>query len=179
MSDPQYGTQILRFVETALVDVNEEVDQFCVCKRVLGGSNSDSYLVKNRGLTLGHTAAFATFPDEKLEVYGVIQQSLKSVNNLNDLSEQNASDNLRFIPVATSGLLLVEQDTSLEPTVVTPLVAGDLLSITSEGKASKNNYGLDEDDRAKSQLVTINGTTPVVRSVVNYGKKHYALVYFP
>ena len=182
MSDPQYGTQILRFVETAQVAKDEEIEQFCACIDVRrgGAKKTNLPLIKTRGLPMDTLTVDFTLPSTKIEIYGVTQQSLGRVNSVDNPSEQNASENLRLVSVATSGLLLIEQDFRKGSNLYnSPLQSGDPLSVTSRGKASKNNYGSEAGESSYSRLVTINGATPVVRSVVDYGRKHYALVYFP
>ena len=187
MSDPQYGTQIVRFAETAQVADDEEIYQFRVCKRTGRGNpptivNSfTSSDVKNKdGSDLNNTDVQggrgpnqgSKNPKLYVEALGVTQQRLREVNNTDQPTEQNASDNLRLVPFATSGLLLIEQGDL-------PLRVGDPLSINYEGKADRTPAGSGGNvEDIKSVLVEINSTTPEVHSTVTYGKKHYALVYF-
>lgn len=77
-----------------------------------------------------------------------------------------ATDGTRMLSVATSGLLLVEGDGTLAANDV-----GTALEVISTGQAS-------DAGTAGSVAVTVNGTTPIIRDVIDIGGVQYALVSF-
>ena len=172
MSDPQYGTQTVRFVETAQVAATNEIDQFRVCQRVGDKNPTEIRTTISFPATNATQAPTTGLPTVKLKAIGVTQQRLRAVPTDTRLSEQNSGDNLRLVAVATSGNLLVEMD----KTSGSPLDVGDSLSVDTSGRASKAATATAGSPNA--MLVDINGTTPTVRSIVKLGPKQYALVSF-
>lgn len=77
-----------------------------------------------------------------------------------------ATDGTRMLSVATSGLLLVEGDGTLAANDV-----GTALEVISTGQAS-------DAGTVGSVAVTVNGTTPIIRDVIDIGGEQYALVSF-
>jgi hypothetical protein len=77
-----------------------------------------------------------------------------------------ATDGTRMLSVATSGLLLVEGDGTLAANDV-----GTALEVISTGQAS-------DAGTVGSTAVTVNGTTPIIRDVIDIGGEQYALVSF-
>lgn len=77
-----------------------------------------------------------------------------------------ATDETRMLSVATSGLLLVEGDGTLAANDI-----GTALEVIAGGLAS-------DAATAGSAAVTVNGTTPIIRDVLNIGGEQFALVSF-
>ena len=77
-----------------------------------------------------------------------------------------ATDETRMLSVATSGLLLVEGDGTLAANDI-----GTALEVVAGGLAS-------DAGTAGSAAVTVNGTTPIIRDVLNIGGEQFALVSF-
>jgi hypothetical protein len=77
-----------------------------------------------------------------------------------------ATDETRMLSVATSGLLLVEGDGTLAANDI-----GTALEVIAGGQAS-------DAATAGSTAVTVNGTTPIIRDVLDIGGVQYALVSF-
>jgi hypothetical protein len=77
-----------------------------------------------------------------------------------------ATDETRMLSVATAGLLLVESDGTLAANDI-----GTALEVVAGGLASDAGTG-------GSTAVTINGTTPTIRDVLNIGGVEFALVSF-
>jgi len=77
-----------------------------------------------------------------------------------------ATDETRMLSVATSGLLLVEGDGTLAANDI-----GTALEVIAGGLASDAGTG-------GSTAVTVNGTTPIIRDVLNIGGEQFALVSF-
>lgn len=77
-----------------------------------------------------------------------------------------ATDETRMLSVATSGLLLVEGDGTLAANDI-----GTALEVIAGGLAS-------DAGTVGSTAVTVNGTTPIIRDVLNIGGEQFALVSF-
>ena len=77
-----------------------------------------------------------------------------------------ATDETRMLSVATSGLLLVEADGTLAANDI-----GTALEVIAGGQAS-------DAATVGSAAVTVNGTTPIIRDVLDIGGVQYALVSF-
>jgi hypothetical protein len=77
-----------------------------------------------------------------------------------------ATDETRMLSVATSGLLLVEGDGTLAANDI-----GTALEVIAGGLAS-------DAATATSTAVTVNGTTPIIRDVLDIGGEQFALVSF-
>jgi hypothetical protein len=77
-----------------------------------------------------------------------------------------ATDETRMLSVATSGLLLVEGDGTLAANDI-----GTALEVIAGGLAS-------DAGTVGSTAVTVNGTTPIIRDVLDIGGEQFALVSF-
>lgn len=77
-----------------------------------------------------------------------------------------ATDESRLLTVATSGLLLVEGDGTLGANDI-----GTALEVLADGRAS-------DAATVGSTAVTVNGTTPIIRDILDVGGTQYALVSF-
>ena len=77
-----------------------------------------------------------------------------------------ATDETRMLSVATSGLLLVEGDGTLAANDI-----GTALEVVAGGLAS-------DAATVGSTAVTVNGTTPIIRDVLDIGGEQFALVSF-
>jgi CII-binding regulator of phage lambda lysogenization HflD len=141
---PQYGKQYIRFAETGLVADNLAIPQFRVVQ-VTGATDPVSI-----------TNVFAGVADAAQVGLGVLQQEF------NTTASDLGTDLLRLGTVATSGLLLIEQDAA------NALAAGDVLTIDAEGRASNA--------AATNYAPTFNGGTGIVRQVVTIGGGNFALV---
>lgn len=189
MSAPQYNPQQVRFVQNAQVESSESIEQFRVCYvKQVGGQHTDPVTITSvKQLSLVDIDVQAKNKPKKVfahednlvkDVFGVTQTSIEAIDSSNP-SEQIASDKNRMVPVATSGLLLVEMNTSHADA---PLSVGDTLSVDAEGRASKlgkkDNDTPSSDERVKSAPVKVYGTSPIVKEVVSMGDKSYVLVDF-
>ena len=141
---PQYSKQYIRFAETALVATNLAIPQFRVVQ-VTGSTDPASI-----------TNVFAGAADAAQKALGVLQQEF------NTTASGDGTDLLRLGTVATSGLLLIEQDGA------NALAAGDVLTIDAAGRASNA--------AATNYAPTFNGTSGTVRQVVTIGGGNFALV---
>jgi len=147
MASPVYGKQYVRFAETFLVAQGTAVNQFRVVELTgTPGSHPPLQVQQSNG---GASV-------------GVAQYTL----NDNEPSTGHATDEVRLLTVATSGLLLVEADGTLAANDL-----GTALEVLSDGRAS-------DAGTAGSTAVTVNGTTPIIRDVLSIGGLQYALVSF-
>jgi len=147
MATPVYGKQYIRFAETFQVAQGTAVNQFRVVELTSSPGSHPPLLVQqsNGGASVG-----------------VAQYTL----NDNDPATGYATDGVRMLTVATSGLLLVEGDGTLAAADI-----GTALEVISNGQASAAGT-------AGSVAVTVNGTSPIIRDVINIGGVEYALVSF-
>lgn len=147
MASPVYGKQYIRFAETFLVAQGTTVNQFRVVELTgTPGTHPPLQVQQSNG---GASV-------------GVAQYTL----NDNVPPTGYATDEVRLLTVATSGLLLVEADGTLASNDL-----GTALEVLSDGRAS-------DAGTAGSTAVTVNGTTPIIRDVLNIGGIQYALVSF-
>lgn len=147
MSSPVYGKQYIRFAETFLVAQGTAVNQFRVVELTgTPGSHPPLQVQESNGGA----------------AVGVSQYTL----NDNVPPTGYATDEVRLLTVATSGLLLVEADGTLAANDI-----GTALEVLSDGRAS-------DAATVGSAAVTVNGTTPIIRDVLNIGGDQYALVSF-
>jgi len=92
------------------------------------------------------------------EALGVIQQEFNAANS------GLGTDLLRLATVATSGLLLVQASAATAPAVGAPLTVLNGVAVTA--------------GTANAGAVTVNGTAPTVRQLVDIGGVSHALVSF-
>ena len=186
MIAPQYNPQQVRFVQNAQVESSESIEQFRVCymKQVGGGFTDPPTIttattLKNVSHSKSQEEIFNDSESIVKDGYGVTQTSLLA-DDAPNASEQNAADKNRMVPVATSGLLLVEMNTVDDDS---ELVIGDTLSVDNQGRASKSGSA-DKDtshsakEKLRSAPVSFCGVSPVVKEVVSMGDKKYVLVDF-
>jgi len=147
MASPVYGKQYIRFAETFQVAQGTAVNQFRVVELASSPGSHPPLLVEESN---GGAAV------------GVAQFSLAD----NSPATGFATDEVRMLSVATSGLLLVEGDGTLAANDI-----GTALEVIAGGKAS-------DAATVGSTAVTVNGTTPIIRDVLDIGGVQYALVSF-
>lgn len=147
MASPAYGKQYIRFAETFLVAQGTAVNEFRVVELASSPGSHPPLLVEQSN---GGAAV------------GVAQFTL----NDNVPATGFATDDVRLLTVATSGLLLVEGDGTLAANDI-----GTALEVVAGGLAS-------DAGTAGSAAVTVNGTTPIIRDVLDIGGLQFALVSF-
>ncbi len=147
MASPVYGKQYIRFAETFLVAQGTVVNEFRVVELTSSPGSHPPLLVEQSN---GGAAV------------GVAQYTL----NDNVPATGFATDDVRLLTVATSGLLLVAADGTLAANDI-----GTALEVVAGGLAS-------DAGTAGSTAVTVNGTTPIIRDVLDIGGLQYALVSF-
>lgn len=148
MASPVYAKQYVRFAETFQVAQGTAVNQFRV--------------VELAGAPGAHPPLLVEQSDGGASV-GVAQFTL----NDNVPPTGFATDGTRMLSVATSGLLLVSSEAGADTPVVADI--GTALEVNATGQAVTNAAGA---------AVTVNGTTPVIRDVINIGGEDYVLVSF-
>lgn len=148
MAAPVYGKQYIRFAETFQVAQGTVVNEFRVVELTASPGDHPPLLVQqsNGGSSVG-----------------VAQFTL----NDNVPPTGFATDEVRMLTVATSGLLLV----SAEPGANVPVAAdiGAALKVNTNGQAVTSATGT---------AVTVAGTTPIIRDVIAIGGEDYVLVSF-
>lgn len=144
MTLPIYGRQLIRFAETFYVAPEKEVNSYRVV--VLDTPTGPSMPLS---VEQGNGAAV-----------GISQFQVAD----NVPPTGLGSDRVRTLTVATSGLLLVEADGTLDATAV-----GTQLVATVDGIAtpSTNLAGV---------AVTVNGTTPTIREIVDIGETQFVVI---
>jgi DNA/RNA endonuclease YhcR with UshA esterase domain len=147
MASPVYGKQYIRFAETFQVAQGTAVNEFRVVELTGAPGSHPPLLVQQSN---GGAAV------------GVAQYTL----NDNVPPTGYATDEVRMLTVATSGLLLVQGDGTL-----TSADIGTALEVISTGQASTAAT-------VGSAAVTVNGTSPIVRDVIDIGGVQFALVSF-
>jgi len=147
MAAPVYGKQYIRFAESFRVADGTAVNEFRVVELTAAPGSHPPLLVEQSN---GGAAV------------GVSQYEV----NDNVPPTGFATDRVRMLTVATSGLLLVEADGTLAANDI-----GTALEVIAGGIAS-------DAATAGSTAVTVNGTTPIIRDVLDIGGDQYALVSF-
>jgi hypothetical protein len=155
---PIYGKQYIRYAETWEAATNAQVGSPLATaagteKGVveIGELRAVSYLVSAGANVAAAPDAFATFPTT---IAGINQAYMPTA-----LAQPYTA---RQLTVATSGLLLIEVDpASAAITLNTPLQINQSGQATNAGTA-----------------VTNDGTTPLIREIVNIGGRKLALVSF-
>jgi hypothetical protein len=145
MASPVYGKQYIRFAETFQVAQGTVVNEFRVVGLTGAPGAHPPLLVEQSGGG---------------EAVGVAQYTL----NDNVPPTGFATDEVRMLTVATSGLLLVAGDGTN--------VAGDIgqpLEVDADGQATLTGSG---------SGVLMNGTTPIVRDVIAIGGEAFVLASF-
>lgn len=145
---PVYGKQYIRFAETFNVAEGTEVNQFRVVELTGAPGAHPPLLVQesNGG-----------------DAVGVSQYLV----NDNVPPTGFATDRVRQLTVATSGLLLVEGEAGANTPVAADI--GTALEVNGVGQAVTNGAGT---------AVLVNVTTPTIRDVINIGNTNYVLVSF-
>jgi len=147
MASPVYGKQYIRFAETFQVAQGTAVNEFRVVELTGAPGSHPPLLVEQSN---GGAAV------------GVAQFTL----NDNVPPTGFATDEVRLLTVATSGLLLVAADGTLAANDI-----GTALEVVAGGLAS-------DAATAGSTAVTVGGTTPIIRDVLDIGGDQFALVSF-
>jgi hypothetical protein len=145
MTLPTYGRQLIRFAETFYVKPSLQVNSYRVV--VLDTPLTSPSMPLH--VKMGNGAAV-----------GISQFQVAD----NDPATGFATDELRTLTVATSGLLLVQADSSLVTADV-----GTALYATAAGVATDSLT-------VGGAAVTINGATPTIREIVSIGPTPYVLI---
>ncbi len=148
MAAPVYGKQYIRFAETFQVAQGTLVNEFRVVELTGAPGAHPPLLVQqsNGG-----------------ESVGVAQFTL----NDNVPPTGFATDEVRQLTVATSGLLLVSSESGANVPVAGDI--GTALEVNASGQAVTNGAGTG---------VLVNGTAPTIRDVIAIGGEDYVLVSF-
>lgn len=146
MASPVYGKQYIRFAETFKVAAGTTVNEFRVVELSTPGAHPPLQVAQSNGGA----------------AVGVAQYTV----NDNVPPTGFATDEVRLLTVATSGLLLVNADGTLAANDV-----GTALYVISTGQATDSGT-------AGAAAVTVNGTTPIIRDVIDIGGEQFALVSF-
>lgn len=146
MAAPVYGKQYIRFAETFKVAQGTAVNEFRVVELSTPGAHPPLQVAESNGGA----------------AVGVAQFTL----NDNVPATGFATDEVRMLTVATSGLLLVNADGTLAANDV-----GTALYVIAGGQATDAGTG-------GAAAVTVNGTTPIIRDVLDIGGEQFALVSF-
>ena len=157
---PCYGKQYIRYAETWEAAVNAEAGSplataagFTDGIVEIGELRVVSYLTSAGQNIAAAPDAFASFPTT---IAGVNQAYMPTA-----LAQPHTA---RQLTVATSGLLLIEQDPG---NAFTTAELNDPLSVDALGRAS-----------TVGTAVTIDGTTPLIREIINIGGRPLVLVSF-
>ena len=138
-ASPVYGKQYIRFAETGIAENTTTLKQFTLVKAGAAATEPPTIeLLTGAG-----------------EAFGVLQQDIPAVD------EERAVTLPRLGTVATSGLLLVEADSSNLQT------QSDALKVDAQGRSS-----------SAGGAVTVASTTPIVRQQVVVGGTNMVLVSF-
>lgn len=148
MAAPVYSKQFIRFAETFLVANATAVGQFRVVELTGAPGTNPPLLVQQ---------------SNGGEAIGVAQYVVNALPTGFATDEGQG----RLLSVATSGLLLVSSEAGADTPVVADI--GTALEVNATGQAVTNTAGA---------AVTVNGTTPVIRDVINIGGEDYVLVSF-
>jgi hypothetical protein len=149
MAAPIYAKQFIRFAETFLVDGATAVGQFRVVQLAAApGANPPLLAEQSDGAGVA---------------VGVSQYEVNALPTGFATDEGQG----RLLSVATSGLLLVSGDPGVDIPVVGDI--GTALEVNADGQAVTNAAGT---------AVTVNGTTPIIRDVINIGGESYVLASF-
>lgn len=148
MAAPVYGKQYIRFAESFLVAQGTVVNEFRVVELTGAPGAHPPLLVQqsNGG-----------------ESVGVAQYTL----NDNVPPTGFATDEVRLLTVATSGLLLVAAESGANVPVAADI--GTALEVNASGQAVTNGAGTG---------VLMNGTTPIIRDVIAIGGEDFVLASF-
>ena len=148
MAAPVYAKQFIRFAETFQVGPAVAVGQFRVVELAAAPGPNPPLLAVQSN---GGSAV------------GVSQYQVNALPTGFATDEGQG----RLLTVATSGLLLVSSETGADTPVVADI--GTALEVGSDGEAVTNGAGT---------AVTVNGTTPIIRDVINIGGEAYVLASF-
>ncbi len=148
MAAPVYAKQFIRFAETFQVGPAVAVGQFRVVE--LAGAP-------------GPNPPLLAVQSDGGSAVGVSQYQVNALPTGFATDEGQG----RLLTVATSGLLLVSSEAGADTPVVADI--GTALEVNAGGQAVTNGEGA---------AVTVNGTTPIIRDVINIGGEDYVLVSF-
>jgi hypothetical protein len=150
MTLPIYGRQLIRFAETFYVAPEKEVNSYrVVVLDTPTGPSMPLSVEQGNGAAVG-ISQFQVADNVPPTGFG--------------------SDRVRTLTVATSGLLLVEADGTLDATHV-----GTQLYATVDGIASAYVEPEEEEDPVQV-AVTVNGTTPTIREIVDIGETQFVVI---
>jgi len=144
MTLPVYGRQLIRFAETFYVAPEKEVNSYrVVVLDTPTGPSMPLSVEQGNGGAVG-ISQFQVADNVPPTGFG--------------------SDRVRTLTVATSGLLLVEADGTLDAADI-----GTALVATATGIATpSSNVG--------GEAVTVNGMTPTIREIVDIGETQFVVI---
>jgi hypothetical protein len=151
---PVYGRQYIRYAETFEAPVDNQDGDVGVVE--VGEFRAVAY-AKFAGQN------FAAAPDAFTAPAGV--NKIVGVNQAYMPTALASPHTARQLTIATSGLLLIEQDP--EDLFVAPADLDTQLKIDELGRAAKSGVA-----------VTLDGTTPLIREIIDIGGRNMILVAF-
>lgn len=163
-SAPIYGKQYIRYAETWEAPVNSQAGLANVVD--VGELRCVTYATW-AGPNYACTGEFFNPAVAQATIAGVNQAYVPAV-----VASPNSP---RQMTVATSGLLLVEQDTDPGAVFPTPPAPTPFTNANLNFPLAINAYG---QAKLGGTLVTIDGTTPRIREIVTIGGRNLALVSF-
>lgn len=149
MAAPVYGKQYIRFAETFRAAQGTVVNEFRVVQLAAAPGAHPPLLVEQS--------------DGSGSVVGVSQYTL----NDNVPPTGFATDEVRLLTVATSGLLLISAESGANVPVAADI--GTALEVNNDGQAVTNGAGT---------AVLIGATAPIIRDAINIGGEDYVLASF-
>jgi hypothetical protein len=159
---PIYGKQYIRYAETWEAAENDE-----------GGAEGVVEIGELRAVS------YATWAGPNLAATGVdftVQPTtIVGINQAYMPTAIAQPLTARQLTVATSGLLLIEQDTDPGAVFPTPPAPTPFTNANLNFPLAINAYG---QAKLGGTLVTIDGTTPLIREIITIGGRNLALVSF-
>lgn len=144
MTLPIYGRQLIRFAETFYVAPEKEVNSYrVVVLDTPTGPSMPLSVEQGNGAAVG-ISQFQVADNVPPTGFG--------------------SDRVRTLTVATSGLLLVEADGTLDSTAI-----GTALYATAGGVATPST-------NIAGAAVTVNSVTPTIREIVDIGETQFVVI---
>ena len=160
---PVYGKQYIRYAETWEAAVDDQAGNRGVVE--IGELRAVSYATW-AGPNVAATGVYFTGPKPNT-IVGINQAYMPTA-----LSQPYTA---RQLTVATSGLLLIEQDTDPGAVFPTPPAPTPFTNANLNFPLAINDYG---QAKLGGTLVTIDGTTPLIREIITIGGRNLALVSF-
>jgi hypothetical protein len=161
---PVYGKQYIRYAETWEAAVDNQNGDIGVVE--IGELRAVSYATWAGPNVAAAPNAFTT-PGSVTTIAGINQAYMPSA-----IAQPYTA---RQLTVATSGLLLIEQDTDPGAVFPTPPAPTPFTNANLNFPLAINEYG---QAKLGGTPVTIDGTTPLIREIITIGGRNLALVSF-